>query len=257
MKGSPYSVIVCDLFNSNDPDHESVIAGFPSRELAVEYARRRTWSSVEEMKGPDISPEKVKERWSALGEDCRVVGPEGKLIYRARSELELFIAQPLPPERRNWVELYNSLLPDDFSMAYHWSAGTYPPPHHYEYTILADRENNGRITFWPDYPGPNVPQWEERFLPSLSARISLVNWLRASGLLDNPPLQSAESLLGGETGFLEITAEGNRTEIYLHSLPDEERRELHEVICSVVPDYIWEKFESQRQNYIRQTYPEE
>ncbi len=105
MRGSPYYVIVCDLFNLHDPDHETIVAGFPTRELAIEYARRRTWSSVEQMRAPGLSREQVRSRWLALGEDCRVVGPEG-VIYAARSELDTFLDHPLPPERSDWLALY-------------------------------------------------------------------------------------------------------------------------------------------------------
>ncbi len=77
MRGSPYDVIVCDLFNIHTPDHETIVAGFPTRELAIQYARRRTWSSVDDMREPGRLVEHIRNQWLALGEDCRVVGPGG------------------------------------------------------------------------------------------------------------------------------------------------------------------------------------
>ena len=257
MRGSPYWVIVCDLFHSHEPDHETVVVGFPTKELAVEYARRRVWSSVEEMKAPGRSPEQVRERWLAFGEDCRVVGPGGEVVYLARSELETFIARPIPPERRDWVGLYKSLLPEGFRFAYEWAAATVPPPGHYEYTIEVGPGERGHITFWPDYPGPDVPRWEQDFLPSLGGRIVLANWLRVTGWLDSPPPQPAEPPIGGETGVLDVTAGGRRAQIRLHWLPERDHQELHRAVRAVVPDYVWEKVEAWRQEYVQRIYGSE
>lgn len=103
MNHAPYYVIVCDLFHSHEPDHESVVSGFCDRERAIEYAQRRTWSSVEEMRRPDSSPEEILGRWRGFGEDCRVVGPEG-LVYVASSEMERFLASSPPPEAQAWAD---------------------------------------------------------------------------------------------------------------------------------------------------------
>ncbi len=108
MAQGPYVVLVCDLFHAHEPDHETVVEGFPTAELAIEYARRRTWSSVDEMRRPGDTPEGLRERWRAFGEDCRVVGPEG-VIYVASSELERFLARPATPEERDWTGLYRRI----------------------------------------------------------------------------------------------------------------------------------------------------
>lgn len=254
MRGSPYTVVVCDLFHSHEPDHQTFLLGFPAEEVAVEYARRRTWTSVEEMKAPGRSPEEVRKHWLALGEECWVVGPDGDVIYRARAELETFIHHPIPPDRRDWVGLYKSLLPKDFHFVYEWAAGTVPPPHHYEYTIEVGPGDRGHITFWPDYPAPDVPCWDQDFLPSLGWRIVLANWLRATGWLDSPPLQPAELPIGGETGMLDVTAGGKRAQIQIHWLPESDHRELHTAVRAVVPDYVWERIEAWRQEYAQRIY---
>lgn len=263
MKGSPYQVIVCDLFHSHDPDHETVVQGFSTRELAVEYARRRTWSSVDEVREPGLSREQVRERWLALGEDCRVVGPEG-VVYVARSKLDLFLAHPLPPEHRDWVGLYHSLLPDDFTLTYEWAAGTYPLPHHYEYTLVVesrDPENPwtcpGHLTFWPDYPGEKVPRWETPFQARLESCILLFNLMQALSLFSRTQASPPEPAIGGETGHLEVTAAGQHIRLALHHLPEEERDELQRALRALVPVPVWQDLHARRQRYIEQAYPRE
>ncbi len=245
MRGSPYQVIVCDLFNLHDPDHEIVVRGFPRRELAVEYARRRTWSSVDEMRAPGLSPEQVRGRWLALGEDCRVVGPEG-VVYVARSELEFFLTNPIPPARRDWAGLYRSLLPDDFALTYDWASAPYPPPHHYEYLIVIGPGDRGRITFRPDYAGEGVLEWEETFHPALEARILLFNLLKALAVFDAPPAPPVEPAIGGEQAILDVHASGQDIHLALSLLPEREREEVHRAVRAVVPERVWETFEARR-----------
>lgn len=254
MRGSPYTVVVCDLFHGHDPDHQTFIPGFPAEEVAVEYARRRTWSSVEEMKAAGRSPEEVREHWLALGEECWVVGPEGNVVYRGRAELETFIRHPIPPDRRDWLGLYQSLLPQDFHLVYEWAAGTVPPPHHYEYTVEVGPGDRGQVVFWPDYPGRDVPRWTHTFRPTLENRILLVNWLRATNWRENPPSRPDESAVGGETGQLKVTSGGKQATIQVHLLPEEERQTVHRAVCLIVPEHVWTTLDQQRQQYIERVY---
>ncbi len=255
MRGSPYSVIVCDLFSLHDPDHETVVVGFPTRELAIEYARRRTWSSVEEVRHPGLAREQVRDRWLALGEDCRVVGPEG-VVYVARTEIDLFLDQPCPPDKRDWAGFYRSMLPNDFAFTYEWIAGSVPPPHHYEYTIMVHDDGTGRILFWPDYPTNTIPAWEVHFHPSLSARILLYNWLHAAGMFTRAQNTPRHSAIGGETGTLSVRADEKEAHVAVYLLPDDERTIVHRVICAVVPDMVWEDLHARRKTYIESVYPE-
>lgn len=82
-----YSVVVCDLFHEHEPDHQVVVEGFPDAASAVEYARRRLRDSIEGLREPGDTPDRLRARWRAFGEDCWVHGPEGP-FYRASSELE-------------------------------------------------------------------------------------------------------------------------------------------------------------------------
>lgn len=97
-----YKVIVCDLFHAQEPDHETEVAGFGSRAAAVEYARRRMRSSLDDMRRPGQSAEELRDQWRSFGEDCRVVGPEGP-VYLASSELDGFLDRPATAAERDWL----------------------------------------------------------------------------------------------------------------------------------------------------------
>jgi hypothetical protein len=109
-----YTVIVCDLFHASEADHETAIGGFPTWELAVEYARRRLRSSVEEFRRPGRTREELRRLWRSFGEDCRVVGPDGR-VYRASSELEAFLDHPATPQEQDWVSLHQAIRRGDAS----------------------------------------------------------------------------------------------------------------------------------------------
>lgn len=99
-----YSVIVCDLFNAHEPDHETVVGGFAAAAAAVEYARRRMRSSLEEARWAGGTPEDIRSRWRTFGEDCRVVGPQG-VLYLASSEIDTFMDRPASSEEVDWLSL--------------------------------------------------------------------------------------------------------------------------------------------------------
>jgi len=103
-----YTVIVCDLFHASEPDHEIAVAGFPTWEVAVEYARRRLRSSLEAFRQPGRTPDELRSLWRSFGEDCRVVGPDGR-VYRASSELETFLHRPATSQEQDWVSLHRAI----------------------------------------------------------------------------------------------------------------------------------------------------
>lgn len=98
-----FCVRVLDMFHYMDEEEEIEVDGFATRELAREYARRRTRDSLEEQRSPG-SAEDVRSQWYSFGEDCVVVG-DG---YCGAHELDFFIANPATEEERDWM----SLTPD-------------------------------------------------------------------------------------------------------------------------------------------------
>jgi hypothetical protein len=56
-----------------DPDEHFSVLGFPTLDLAIEYARRRTRDSLEEMSGCSKNRGEMGSKWFMFGEDCLVV----------------------------------------------------------------------------------------------------------------------------------------------------------------------------------------
>ena len=80
-----YSVLVIDMAHY-DQANDMTIAGFPDLALARDYARRRTRSSLEELRGSNASHAVLKMAWSVFGEDCIVLGQD-ELPRRIRDRL--------------------------------------------------------------------------------------------------------------------------------------------------------------------------
>ena len=97
---SSYDVLVIDMFHY-DEESESFVRGFPSLEIATEYARRRTRDSLEELRTDSTSPEDLRKMWYSFGEDCCVLGGE----YKGASEIDFFIAHPATSGERDWITL--------------------------------------------------------------------------------------------------------------------------------------------------------
>ena len=95
-----YSVLVIDMFQ-HDAKEEIIVRGFPTAELATEYARRRTRDSVEELRRPTQSSRKLREQWLRFGEDCCVIGQP----YCGVSEIEYFLTHPATSEERDWQSI--------------------------------------------------------------------------------------------------------------------------------------------------------
>lgn len=97
-----WSVLVLDMFNYMDPeDGEYTVTGFQRPEDAIEYARRRVRSSVEEMRPSASSAEELRSQWFMFGEDCVAIGAG----YKALDELDDYIAHPATPEETDWMSL--------------------------------------------------------------------------------------------------------------------------------------------------------
>ena len=93
-----FSVKIVDKFHY-DASEDYIIHGFPTRELAIEYARRRVRSTLEEQRKPNQSKEELRHMWFTFGEDVVVIG-EG---YSGSSELDFFINNPATSDERDWL----------------------------------------------------------------------------------------------------------------------------------------------------------
>ena len=254
-----YTVIVCDMFHYTEPDHEIEVPGFPTQEVAIEYARRRLRRSLEELRRPEQTPEELRSLWYTFGEDCRVIGPGG-VVYRASSELERFINNPIPLEACDYLSLYHALLPEDFALTCDWAAGAMPPPYHYEYSITVGPDGRGEITFWPDYPAEETPAWRETWQAPFERRLRLYHLLEEHGFL-NPVVETGEEEerpIGGETVRLEASANGQRIQLDSTRLSADRAdalREMLDAVRALVPDLVWEDLAARRRAYIERVYP--
>jgi hypothetical protein len=96
-----WSVLVIDMFAYMDSGSEFTVSGFQRPEDAIEYARRRVRSSVEEMRPTASDAEGIRSQWFMFGEDCVVIGGG----YKGLDELDYYIANPATPEEIDWMSL--------------------------------------------------------------------------------------------------------------------------------------------------------
>jgi hypothetical protein len=82
-----------------DEDGSYTISGFPTFELAGEFARRWVRDSLEELRKPSISNEELRRSWFLFGEDAAVMGDE---YFAGSQELDFFILNPATPEECDW-----------------------------------------------------------------------------------------------------------------------------------------------------------
>ena len=99
-KKETYRVLVIDNFH-RDPEEHYVIDGFPTLELAKEFARRRTRATIEEYRKQGKSKEEILKLWHTFGESCLVI--DGG--YTASSELDFFIENSAKKEEIDWIAI--------------------------------------------------------------------------------------------------------------------------------------------------------
>jgi hypothetical protein len=93
-----YEVLIIDM--SYDEEKNFVFEGFPTVELANEFARRWVRDSVEELRASNQTREELRRLWYTFGEDASVLG--GEPHYAGSHELDYFIEHPATREERDW-----------------------------------------------------------------------------------------------------------------------------------------------------------
>ena len=93
-----YSVLIRDMFHYHE-EEDYVIGGFPTFELAQEFARRWVRDSVEGHREPGRSKEELRRMWHAFGEDAVV---RGETVYVGSRELDFFVEHTATAEERDW-----------------------------------------------------------------------------------------------------------------------------------------------------------
>ncbi len=100
-----FSVLVIDMARYREAGSEILISGFPNREVAIEYARRRLRASIEELRSANQTDENLRQLWAIYGEDILVIGEN----YTASSELAQFIAHRATQDECDWSALEKQL----------------------------------------------------------------------------------------------------------------------------------------------------
>lgn len=141
------------------------------------------------------------------------------------------------------------MRPEDFTVRYEWMEGSVPPPHHYEYEIQLGPGQNGRIVFYPDYPEEGSPVWTEEFPLDNIALDRLYDLLVEKGVLWREWKEREDAEVGGELEWMEGVA--GKINFGVPSLIEESAvvETIYEHIRSLVPEQIWIKLMSQRQQY--------
>jgi len=100
---APKTYTVADLDMWDFPEQGCIryTDGFPSLEVAREYARRSTWDSVEEQRPLAKSRNDLRTRWLIYGHSCSVVDD----TYSARDDLDYFLDHPAAPWQRDYGAL--------------------------------------------------------------------------------------------------------------------------------------------------------
>jgi hypothetical protein len=99
-----YRVFVTDHYHGAPAGAADVVCGFPSVEVATEYARRRTRASVEELRSPGQAAEDVRSAFLLYGESSAVLAGSER-VYDAGDELDYFVRNPASAEQRDWISL--------------------------------------------------------------------------------------------------------------------------------------------------------
>jgi hypothetical protein len=93
-----YEVLIIDM--SYDAEKNYVVEGFPTVQLANEFARRWVRDSVEELRTSNQTKEELRRLWYIFGEDALVLG--GEPHYAGSHELDYFIEHPATAGERDW-----------------------------------------------------------------------------------------------------------------------------------------------------------
>ena len=92
-----YSVLIIDNYHL-DLEEDLTVDGFPTLELAQEFARRWTGSSLEEQRKPHQTKGDLSAMWAMFGENAIVLDGD----YNGRHDLDFVFDNPASPEEQDW-----------------------------------------------------------------------------------------------------------------------------------------------------------
>jgi hypothetical protein len=144
--------------------------------------------------------------------------------------------------------------PDDFLIEYEWVEGSLPPPYHYEYTIRIGSSGMGEVEMIPDYPSDQTPVWVEELSIEEVDLDQLYRRMVEKGIFPQDWRARDDPPVGGSSEWLSVTANGREFEIPAYVVSSQELAvsEIYTTIRSLVPQAIWEKLNTQREQYVKE-----
>jgi NitT/TauT family transport system substrate-binding protein len=132
--------------------------------------------------------------------------------------------------------------PADFSFRYTWSAGSMPPPYHYEYTIEIGPGTEGKITFLAGYAGMDAPQWVETFRVEDEDADRLYALVAEKKLMEKKWRTQEAPPVGGSSYWAQITSNGRQADIPSHLESGDEAvvADVYEDMRALVPKSVWD-----------------
>ncbi len=139
----------------------------------------------------------------------------------------------------------------DFTLLYHYQAGSVPPPAYYEHTIRLAPNGEGEIVFYPDYPQHNPPVWTESFTLSHDELSGLHSLIAKNKLLIRKWRPPAKPSIGGSLESLRINAPDKQVSVpsRLNAKDAADLREVYDALRALVPQQIWDSLRARRQAF--------
>lgn len=141
--------------------------------------------------------------------------------------------------------------PADFSVQYEWREGSLSSSYPYAYTIRIGPDTQGEM-FGPDYSSNNPLVWTETFNVEERDLEKLYALMSEKGMFTKSWQQEDIPLAGGSVEWLEVTAHGEHFLVprYVAGEKEEEAiKEVYAAINSLVPETVWAKLYSQREQH--------
>jgi hypothetical protein len=104
-ESTSFSVLVIDMAHYREARSEIIISGFPTKDEAIEYARRRVRASVEELRSARQTTKTLRQLWAIYGEDVCLTGEH----YCGSHELDYFIQHRGTDGECDWQAIENDL----------------------------------------------------------------------------------------------------------------------------------------------------
>ena len=147
--------------------------------------------------------------------------------------------------------------PEDFSINYQRTAGSVPPPYYHQITITVSPSGEGEIQFIPDYPAESVPQWTESFNVDVQRLDDIYGQMVAEEAFTRSWQTPSRPNLGSPNERIQITANGQQTEIPSQIVRDQSRSKsnITKAIQALVPESLWQSLKGRHRLYSKERYP--